>query len=121
MYDNFTAGDVNGVGLRLICTTLPPMQRYASDILLGVFTLLEATDAKMVDSISRDSNEGIAITNSHLNPLIRIITWLLLAISSLMLGFRFLTRMYLKSNREFGLEDIMVILAFVCTVYRLYT
>ena len=58
--------------------------------------------------------EEIAITESNLNPVISIVTWLLLALMSLTLGFRLLTRFFLKANQTVGLEDMYIIAAYVC-------
>ncbi|KAF2270616.1 hypothetical protein CC78DRAFT_137569 [Lojkania enalia] len=59
------------------------------------------------------SSKGISITDDNLHPLVQVVTWLLLAVTTLMLCFRFLTRIYLKSSREFGIEDILVIFAYL--------
>ncbi|KAI1204115.1 uncharacterized protein F4807DRAFT_375227 [Annulohypoxylon truncatum] len=56
---------------------------------------------------------GIVVTPSNLNPILQMTTWLLLALTSLMLCFRFLTKFFLKTNQRFGWEEIMISAAFL--------
>ncbi|KAI0836629.1 hypothetical protein F5Y06DRAFT_298314 [Hypoxylon sp. FL0890] len=56
---------------------------------------------------------GIVVTESNMNPIIQMTTWLLLALTSLMLGFRFLTKFYLKTNQRFGWEEVLITAAFL--------
>lgn len=53
------------------------------------------------------------ITDENLNPIVQIITWLLLAINALTLTFRATTRCYLKNIRHFSVEDVLMFMAFV--------
>ena len=59
------------------------------------------------------SSSGITVTSRNLNPILQVVTWLLLALTTLMVCFRFLTRYFLKTTRQLGLEDGFMILAFV--------
>ncbi|KAH8882452.1 hypothetical protein GQ53DRAFT_812119 [Thozetella sp. PMI_491] len=45
-----------------------------------------------------------------------MIAWLLLALMSLMLAFRFLTRFFLKSTRPFELEEVLLLFAYLFSV-----
>ncbi|KAI1455335.1 hypothetical protein F4805DRAFT_275624 [Annulohypoxylon moriforme] len=56
---------------------------------------------------------GIVVTPSNMNPILQMTTWLLLALTSLMLCFRFLTKFFLKTNQRFGWEEIMISAAFL--------
>jgi len=56
---------------------------------------------------------GIVVTDDNVNPIIQMTTWLLVALTSLMLCFRILTRFFLKANSPFGLEEILILSAFV--------
>lgn len=62
---------------------------------------------------------GIVVTQFNLNPVLQIVTWLLLAIMTLLLVFRLLATFFLKEKRELGLEDIFVLVSYVCR--HLYT
>ncbi|KAI1643974.1 uncharacterized protein F4817DRAFT_231417 [Daldinia loculata] len=55
---------------------------------------------------------GIVVTDSDMNPILQMITWLLIALTSLMLCFRFLTKFFLKTNQRFGWEEALIALAF---------
>ncbi|KAI8965190.1 hypothetical protein F5Y11DRAFT_21140 [Daldinia sp. FL1419] len=55
---------------------------------------------------------GIVVTDSDKNPILQMITWLLIALTSLMLCFRFLTKFFLKTNQRFGWEEALIALAF---------
>ncbi|KAI4861997.1 hypothetical protein F4820DRAFT_451390 [Hypoxylon rubiginosum] len=57
--------------------------------------------------------QGIVITDSNLNPILQMVTWLLLAITALMLCFRFLTKFFLKTNQRFGWEEVLITSAFL--------
>ena len=59
--------------------------------------------------------DELTITESNLNPVLSIVTWLLLALMSLTLGFRLLTRFFLKANQAVGLEDFFIVAAYVRT------
>lgn len=56
---------------------------------------------------------GIVVTDTNLNPILQMMTWLLLAMTALMLCFRFLTKFFLKTNQRFGWEEVLITLAFV--------
>lgn len=66
------------------------------------------------DSGTSSGAGGIVVTPFNLNPVVQIVTWLLLALTSLMLCFRVLTRYFLKATRKVGWEDALVIVAYVC-------
>ena len=75
-----------------------------------VFRRASADDAL---SPSPSSSNGIVVTDTDMNPIIQMITWLLIALTSLMLCFRFLTKFFLKTNQRFGWEEALIALAFV--------
>ncbi|KAI0020709.1 hypothetical protein F4780DRAFT_740544 [Xylariomycetidae sp. FL0641] len=50
---------------------------------------------------------------SGLDRVIQLITWLLLALASLMFLFRLLTRFFIKASKLFSLEDVLILLAYV--------
>ena len=54
------------------------------------------------------------VDENHLNPVLKVVTWLLLALMLLALSFRFLTRLFLKEIRQLRSDEILIILAFVC-------
>ncbi|KAI2618102.1 hypothetical protein GGR54DRAFT_184490 [Hypoxylon sp. NC1633] len=56
---------------------------------------------------------GIVVTDSNMNPILQMVTWLLLALTSLMLCFRFLTKFFLKTNQRFGWEELLITSAFL--------
>ncbi|KAI2638709.1 hypothetical protein GGS26DRAFT_602349 [Hypomontagnella submonticulosa] len=56
---------------------------------------------------------GIVVTDTNQNPILQMITWLLLALTSLMLCFRFLTKFFLKTNQRFGWEEMLITSAFL--------
>ncbi|KAI1418305.1 hypothetical protein F5Y13DRAFT_196110 [Hypoxylon sp. FL1857] len=56
---------------------------------------------------------GIVVTESNMNPILQMTTWLLLALTSLMLCFRFLTKFFLKTNQRFGWEEMLITAAFL--------
>lgn len=47
------------------------------------------------------------------SPILQVITWLLLAIVTLLLGFRQLTRFYIKAGKPFGWDDGLMIGSYV--------
>ncbi|KAF2962728.1 hypothetical protein GQX73_g10845 [Xylaria multiplex] len=59
---------------------------------------------------------GIAVTDANLNPILQVVTWLLLALMSLILCFRQLTRCFIKAARPFAWEDILVALSFAFAI-----
>ncbi|KAI5861115.1 hypothetical protein GGS23DRAFT_598643 [Durotheca rogersii] len=59
---------------------------------------------------------GIVVTDSNLNPILQMITWLLLALTALMLCFRFLTKFFLRTNQRFGWEEVFITSAFLSGV-----
>ncbi|KAI9644489.1 hypothetical protein NHQ30_006510 [Ciborinia camelliae] len=58
---------------------------------------------------------GIVVTESNLNPIIQVVTWIFLGMTSLMLLFRFITRCFLKSGHRLGWEEALITTAYVCT------
>jgi hypothetical protein len=56
---------------------------------------------------------GLVVTEKNLNPNLQMMTWLLLALTSLMLGFRLLTRLFIKDVGAVRWDDILVLLAYV--------
>jgi hypothetical protein len=60
------------------------------------------------------SEERPVVDAQHLNSVIQAVTWVLLAITTLALIFRLLTRFYLREKRDFGWEDALIILSYVC-------
>ncbi|OTA93981.1 hypothetical protein M434DRAFT_282681 [Hypoxylon sp. CO27-5] len=74
----------------------------------------------MLSALRRASEEaaqtppvGIVVTESNMNPILQMTTWLLLALTSLMLCFRFLTKFFLKTNQRFGWEEMLITAAFL--------
>ncbi|KAK3686191.1 hypothetical protein B0T22DRAFT_443276 [Podospora appendiculata] len=66
------------------------------------------------DTTTMDSSGRIVVTDTDLNPILQMTTWLFLALSTLMLCFRLLTRFFLRSsNRLLGLEEVLALLAYV--------
>ncbi|KAF2734353.1 hypothetical protein EJ04DRAFT_552763 [Polyplosphaeria fusca] len=62
------------------------------------------------------SSSGIFVTDNDLSPILQVVTWLLLSITSLLLCFRLLTRFVLKANRKFGIEEVFIVSAFILGV-----
>ncbi|ORY01976.1 hypothetical protein BCR34DRAFT_618181 [Clohesyomyces aquaticus] len=58
------------------------------------------------------ASEGIIVTESNKNPVIRVITWLLLAFTTLMVCFRLLTKLLLTA-RKYGVEEVLIMIAYV--------
>lgn len=56
---------------------------------------------------------GIVVSQSDLNPILQIVTWLLLAITTLMLGFRLLASFFIKAKRVPGWEDVLILISYV--------
>ncbi|KAK4216302.1 hypothetical protein QBC37DRAFT_417370 [Rhypophila decipiens] len=50
---------------------------------------------------------------NDLNRVLQMATWLLLAVTSLMVGFRLLTRFFLRSNNLFSVEEGLAIFAYI--------
>ncbi|XXH04146.1 polyamine transporter tpo5 [Hypoxylon texense] len=75
----------------------------------------------MLSALRRASDEvatpsppqGIVVTDTNLNPVLQMVTWLLLAMTALMLCFRFLTKFFLKTNQRFGWEEVLITSAFL--------
>lgn len=76
--------------------------------------MLMAVLSRSPQGDAQTGSTGLVVTESNLNPVLQVITWLLLAITTLMLAFRFLTSFFLKSKRTPGLEDIFIIVSYVC-------
>lgn len=67
-------------------------------------------------SIGSRSNR-ITISDSNLNPVLQIVTWLLLAFTTLVLLFRLFTNILVKARRPVSLEDLLFLSAYVrCVV-----
>ncbi|KAI1123878.1 hypothetical protein F5Y10DRAFT_250904 [Nemania abortiva] len=64
---------------------------------------------------------GITLTDDDQNPLIRVLTWLFLALFSLALGFRFLSTFYLKTNRLLRWENVLIVVAYFAAVGQTIT
>ncbi|KAI0381276.1 hypothetical protein F5Y04DRAFT_255159 [Hypomontagnella monticulosa] len=56
---------------------------------------------------------GIFVDESNLNPILQVTTWLLLALCTLMVGFRLLTKFYIKASRALVLEDDLILSAYL--------
>ncbi|KAK6828335.1 hypothetical protein PG990_009947 [Apiospora arundinis] len=56
------------------------------------------------------------VDESNLNPVIQLTTWLLISLTSLMLGFRLMTRFFIKGNMRFTLEDGLIITAYILSL-----
>ncbi|KAI6083297.1 hypothetical protein F4821DRAFT_245095 [Hypoxylon rubiginosum] len=67
------------------------------------------------DSSSSASNR-ITITESHLNPMLQIVTYLLLAFTTLVLSFRLFTNILVKGRMPVSLEDLLFLSAFLFAV-----
>jgi hypothetical protein len=65
------------------------------------------------------SSSGVMVSPANLNPVIRVITWLLLAITTLMLCFRFLTKLFL-AVRKVGIEEALILTAYVSDLILSY-
>ena len=58
----------------------------------------------------------ITITESNLNPMLQIVTWVLLAFITLALSFRLFTNIIAKARMPVSLEDLLFLSAFTCYV-----
>ncbi|KAI0862845.1 hypothetical protein F4860DRAFT_99698 [Xylaria cubensis] len=56
------------------------------------------------------------VTPTDLNPILQVTTLLLLSIVTLLLGFRQLTRFYIKAGKPFGWEDAWIIASYLIGV-----
>lgn len=65
---------------------------------------------------SGSASDRIIINESNLNPLLQIVTWLLLAFTTLVLLFRLFTNILVKARMPVALEDLLFLSAFVCYV-----
>ncbi|KAK3329252.1 hypothetical protein B0H66DRAFT_17472 [Apodospora peruviana] len=62
-------------------------------------------------------SEGVVITDDNLNPILQIITWLLLALTSLMMCFRTVTRCFLRKHDLLaGWDDNLLLLSYIVGV-----
>ncbi|KAK4031495.1 hypothetical protein C8A01DRAFT_51440 [Parachaetomium inaequale] len=57
------------------------------------------------------SPAGNFATSSNQNPILQVLTWLLLTLTTLMLGFRLLTQFFIKSNGVSRLEELLILAA----------
>lgn len=62
---------------------------------------------------SGSASDRIIINESNLNPLLQIVTWLLLAFTTLVLLFRLFTNILVKARMPVALEDLLFLSAFV--------
>ncbi|KAI1130219.1 hypothetical protein F5Y10DRAFT_236059 [Nemania abortiva] len=68
------------------------------------------------DDSANDSGTAFsprAQDDRDLSPILQLVTWLLLAVTSLMFLFRLLTRFFIKAEKSFSLEDALISLAFL--------
>lgn len=65
------------------------------------------------------ASDRITITESNLNPVLQIVTWLLLAFTSLVLSFRLFTNIIVKGRMPVTLEDLLFLSSFVCIIWHL--
>ena len=61
---------------------------------------------------------GIVVTDTNLNPIIQMSTWLLLALTSLMFCFRLLSRFFLRSNKLLSVEECLAFSAYVSPFFN---
>ncbi|KAI0475479.1 hypothetical protein GGR56DRAFT_646137 [Xylariaceae sp. FL0804] len=59
---------------------------------------------------------GIVATDDNRNPILQAVTWLLLAVGSLVICCRAFTKLYIKARTPFVMEDALVLSAFVVFV-----
>lgn len=64
-------------------------------------------------SDSGSQSDRIIISDSNLNPVLQIVSWLLLAFTSLVLSFRLFTNIIVKGRMPVSLEDLLFLAAFV--------
>ncbi|GAW20776.1 hypothetical protein ANO14919_102870 [Xylariales sp. No.14919] len=57
-----------------------------------------------------------SITRKDMNALMQVITWIFLALMSLMLAFRFLSTLFLKAGKWFRWEDLLIVIAYITAV-----
>ncbi|KAI1327326.1 hypothetical protein F5Y16DRAFT_399501 [Xylariaceae sp. FL0255] len=60
-----------------------------------------------------NSDYGIVITSNNVNPILQILSWLLLATSIVILIFRLVSRFYLRKHLTFGWDDGFLSLSFI--------
>ncbi|KAI1251358.1 hypothetical protein MGN70_005926 [Eutypa lata] len=65
---------------------------------------------------SGSASDRIIINESNLNPLLQIVTWLLLAFTTLVLLFRLFTNILVKARMPVALEDLLFLSAFLFAV-----
>lgn len=58
-------------------------------------------------------SDRITISDSNLNPVLQIVSWLLLAFTTLVLSFRLFTNIIVKGRMPVSLEDLLFLFAFV--------
>lgn len=68
---------------------------------------------RAVDGSTPSGGRVSEIQNDNLNPIIQLITWLLLTLTALTLGFRLLTRFFIRGGAPFSREDAFILLSFV--------
>lgn len=62
---------------------------------------------------SGSQSDRITISDSNLNPVLQIVSWLLLAFTALALSFRLFTNVIVKGRMPVSLEDMLFLAAFV--------
>ncbi|KAK4107239.1 hypothetical protein N656DRAFT_849605 [Canariomyces notabilis] len=56
------------------------------------------------------------VTETNLNPILQMSTWLLLGLTTLMFCFRLLTRFFLRSNNVLGVEEALALSAYLLSL-----
>ncbi|KAH9883707.1 hypothetical protein F4778DRAFT_624657 [Xylariomycetidae sp. FL2044] len=72
--------------------------------------------SRFVNEIRTPEEGGISVDQNNLNPVLQAVTWLLLALSSLTIAFRLVTKLYIKSRQPLELGDVFIISAYVLLV-----
>ncbi|KAH7304255.1 hypothetical protein B0I35DRAFT_445395 [Stachybotrys elegans] len=62
---------------------------------------------------ARSASEPPDASSRNMNPVIQILTWLLLALTSLMIGFRLMVRFVIKENSNLTKDDVIISIAFL--------
>lgn len=52
-------------------------------------------------------------TDADRNPILQVVTWMLLGTTSLALLFRFISRFLLRSGQYFGWEEVLITTSYV--------
>lgn len=73
----------------------------------------------LIRSTLQTSQPDSVRNDSNLNPVLQMVTWLLLAAATLMLFFRLLAKFFLKGNRTPGWEEGFILVSYVSCVLLL--